>query len=169
MKNKNKKIETEEQKEIKKFIFVILGLVIILVGIYFFTRAFVTKDLFNTSEKTYQEGTINYDIAIVGNMLTRPNKEYYVMAFHSDNADAIYYNALIGKYMQKEKAEKVYYIDLDNALNKKYVAEKEEEKSTSFKTIKDLKLGELTLLKVKEGKVTKYITNIEEIKKELDI
>ncbi len=169
MKMKNKKIETEEQKEIKTFIFVMLGLIIVLIGIYFFTRAFVTKDLFKTNEKNYQEGAVNYDIAIVGNMLTRPNKEYYVIAFNSDTADAIYYNALIGKYMQEEKSSKVYYMDLENELNKKYVAESEEEKSTSFKTIKDLKLGEITLLKVKDGKVTKYITTVEEIKKELDI
>lgn len=169
MKKKDIKIETEEQKEIKKFIFVILGLVIILVGIYFFTRAFVTKDLFNANEKTYQEGTINYNIAIVGNMLTRPDKEYYVLAFNSEDADAIYYNTLIEKYMQKEKSTKVYYVDLENALNKKYVAENEEEKSKSFKSIEDLKLGSMTLLKVKEGKVTKYITSIEDLKKELDI
>lgn len=170
MKKKNMKIETEEQKELKKFIFVILGLVIIIVGIYFFTRAFVTKDLFeDKNEKTYATGTINYDIAIVGNMLNRPNTEYYVMAFGSEEAEGVYYNTLVSKYMQKEKALKVYYLDTENELNKKYVAENEESKSTSFSSIDKLKLGNITLMKIKNGKVTKYITNVDDLKEELGI
>ena len=157
-------------KEIKKFIFVILGLVIIIVGIYFFTRAFVTKDLFkDASEKTYQEGTINYDVAIVGNMLNRPNTEYYVIAFNGEEAEAIYYNTLVNKYMQNEKALKVYYVDTENELNKKYVAENEESKSTSFTSLDKLKLGNITLIKVKNGKVSNYITSVDSIKKEWNI
>lgn len=173
MKEKNRKYETEEQQEIKKFIFVLLGIIIIIVGIYFLTRAFVTKDLFKNTDISlnYETGVIDYDIAIVGNMLSKSQSEYYVMLFGSEETEAIYYNALVTKYMneKKEKALKVYYVDLENHLNKKYIATNEEEKSTSFTSIHELKLGSLTLVKVKNGKVSKFLTTEETIKKEFGI
>lgn len=171
MKKKNgQKYQTEEQMEIKKFLLVLFGLIIIIIGIYFFTRAFVTKDLFKKeSEITYTDGKINYDVVVVGTMLNRNNSEYYVMAFSNEDNDATYYNTLVAKYKSKEKAKQVYYLDLENELNKKYVAQEQEEASNSFKRIQDLKLGKITLLKIKDGKVEKFITNPDEIKKEWNI
>ena len=148
-KNKNMNYATEEQKEIKKFIFVLVGLIIIVIGIYFFTRAFVTKDLFNkTDDKNYTEGTINYEVAIVGNMLSRPAEEYYLLAFDSESTKANYYNALVEKYLNSENSLKVYFIDLTNELNKKYVAE-DKNISQKFENIENLKLGDVTLIRVK--------------------
>lgn len=168
-KNKTQKYVTEEQMEIKKFIFVLLGLLILLVGVYFFTRAFVTKDLHKSTNNdvNYTEGKVSYDVVVVGTMLNRPVSEYYVYAFSNEDTKAIYYNTLVSKYSTNEKALQVYYLDIDNALNKDYVDKSNASKS--FTTINDLKLGELTLMKVKDGKVTKYMTNEEEIKKELGI
>lgn len=167
---KIKKYETEEQLEIKKFVFVLMGLIFIIIGIYFFTRAFVTKDLFkNTDEISYTEGKINYNAIVVGTMLNRPYKEYYVIAYSNEDNEASYYNTIVSKYTQKTKKEKIYYLDTENAMNQKYVAKELEEASKSFTDIKNLKLGNITLLKIKSGKVEKYITNIEDIKKEFDI
>ncbi len=167
---KKEKFETEEQKEIKKFIMVLVGLIIIIIGIYFFTRAFVTKDLFKdkTSEKEYTTGVINYDVAIVGNMLNKPQAEYYVLAYNSENTQSGYYQTIASKYKSNEKALKVYTLDLNNALNKSYVGT-EEDKSTKFTSLEELKFGEVTLMKIKNGKVSKFITNIDNIKKELAV
>jgi len=168
-KNKNVKFETEEQKEVKKFIFVVIGLVVAVVGIYFLTRAFITKDLFDKASDTkYTEGTINYDVAIVGNMLNRPYNEYYVLAFNSESTQANYYNAIVSKYMSNEKSLKVYHIDLNNELNKEYIAT-ENKASKKFESIDKLKLGEVTLIKVENKEVKKFITNIDDIKKELTV
>lgn len=168
-KNKIKKYETEEQKEVKKFIFVLLGLIIMVVGVYFFTRAFVTKDLFDgkSSEVTYTEGVINYDVAIVGNMLNRPYDEYYLIAFDSENTKVNYYNTIVSNYLYNEDSLKIYHIDLANELNKKYIAAEDETITKKFESIDKLKLGEITLIKVESGKVTKFITSIEKIKEEL--
>lgn len=169
-KNKKIKYETEEQKEVKRFIYVLLGLILVVVGIYFFTRIFITKDLLNnkTNEVTYTEGTINYDVAIVGNMLNRPYEEYYLIAFDSEGTKVNYYNTLASMYMSVEKSLKLYHIDLANELNKKYVAT-DENISEKFESIDKLKLGEVTLIKVKNKKVTKFITSIENIEKELAV
>lgn len=169
-KNKLGKIQTEEQAEIKKFIFVLGGLILVIVGIYFFTRVFVTKDLFNknkTNELNYKAGVISDSNIIVGNMLNRPYEEYYIMAFSSKSNLSAYYNAILSKYKNEKEALKTYYIDTENHLNSKYIDN--EQPSTSFESLDKLKLGEITLLKIKKGKVTKLIGNAEEIKKELNI
>lgn len=167
-KNKTQKYVTEEQMEIKKFIFVLLGLLILLLGVYFFTKAFVTKDLHkNTNDVNYTEGKVSYDVVIAGTMLNRPISEYYVYAFSNEDTNSVYYNTLVSNYSKKDKALQVYFLDIDNALNKDYVDKNNASKN--FTTIKELKLGKLTLMKVKDGKVTKYITNEEEIKKEFGI
>lgn len=170
-KNKQVKFETEEQKEIKKFICVLVGLIVIVVGIYFFTRAFITKDLFdnNKNEISYQEGAFNSDIATVGTMLNRPYEEYYLIAFDSDGTKVNYYNTLVSKYMSSKDSLKIYHIDLANELNKKYVAVEDEKITTKFDSISNLKLGEITLVKVKNKKVVKFLTNIEDISKELTV
>ena len=165
-KNKNVKYEIEEQKEVKKFIIVLVALIIIIVGIYFFTKAFVTKDLFENNDIKYTDGIINYDVAIVGNMLNRPYDEYYLIAFDSENTKAVYYNSIVSKYMSNEKKLKIYHIDLNNELNKPYIAT-DDNISKNFESIKKLRLGEVTLIKVKNKKVTSFITNIDEISKEL--
>ena len=167
---KKVKYETEEQKEIKKFILVLVGLIIIVVGIYFFTRAFVTKDLFGKkTEVTYTDGAYSSDRAIVGTMLNRPYEEYYVMAFDSEGTQANYYNTIVSQYMSSKDSLKTYFIDTNNALNQKYVATEDEKITEKFDTIENLKLGEVTLIKVKDKKVTKLITNIEKIKEELTV
>ena len=166
---KMQRIQTEEQLEVKKFLFVLLGLVVILVGVYFFTRAFVTKDLMKKEQEVnYTTGTINYDVVVVGTMLNRSANEYYVMAFSSKDTQTALYNNLISKYTQKESHLKVYYLDTANELNKKYVAT-EGNASTSFTSLDTMKFGTLTLVKVKDGKVTKFLTTEDKIKKELDI
>ncbi len=164
------KYETEEQKEVKKFLVVLLGLVLILIGIYFFTRAFVTKDLSKTNEDTtYQEGKINYSVAIVGTMLSRSSKEYYVFAFKESDSKKADYQKYMLNYRNQAKSLPIYTVDLDNELNKSYVAGEEETPSKSFEGLENLKFGRITVLKIKNGKVEKFITKEKEIKKELNL
>ncbi len=166
-KNNNIKYETEESKEVKKFILVVISLVAIIVLIYFFTKIFVTKDLVKGHEVSYQDGVINYDNLIVGNMLSKNDKEYYVIAFDSTSNDSAYYHTLISAYKNKDKALNIYSIDLSNELNKKYIDVNKP--NLEFTSLDNLKLGEVTLFKVKVGKVSIYLTNVEDIKKELAI
>lgn len=165
---KNLKFQTEEQKEITRFVIVLVGLIVIVIGIYFFTRAFVTKDLFDNNEGTdYTPGVIDNTAAIVGNMLSRPENEYYVAIFDFENYEISYYNSIISKYVNSKDALKFYYVDLGNELNSKYIATDEDVVSKNFKNLESLKLGDITIIKIKKGKVTKFLTTEEDIRKEL--
>lgn len=173
-KTKNKvTYKTEEQQEIMKFIILIVIIAVCVGGIYLFTKKFVTKDI-NKNENATEEvvtGAINYNVTIIGSLLDRPYSEYYVMAYNSKDVVSMKYQAIYSAYMSKEEKDltKLYYVDLSNIMNEQYVASKDQETNPNAEKIEELKLGEFTLMKIKKGKIVKYIEDIEEIKKELKI
>ena len=161
---KNQKYYTEEQKEIQKFIIIIIVLVLLIGAIYFLTDKFVEQG--NSNNIT--TGEINYDKATIGTLLNRPYDEYYAIIYSSDSTEASYYNSIKTNYSSKDGGLKIYYIDLDNELNQKYYNVNNDNKSNpSAKSIDEINLGDVTLIKVKNGEIVSYIEDIEQIKTEL--
>ena len=161
---KNQKYYTEEQKEIQKFIIIIIVLVLLIGAIYFLTDKFVEQG--NSNNIT--TGEINYDKATIGTVLNRPYDEYYAIIYSSDSTEASYYNSIKTNYSSKDGGLKIYYIDLDNELNQKYYNVNNDNKSNpSAKSIDEINLGDVTLIKVKNGEIVSYIEDIEQIKTEL--
>ena len=161
---------TEEQKEVKNLIIIILIVVALLGLVYLFSRAFISKDLFNkkkddtTSSEKAKDVDFNYTKIIVGELLNRPYNEYYVFAFDSEDDMAFDYTNMINSYGTNKT--KMFQLDLNDGLNKKYKAEESNPTATE---IKDLKFGEVTLIKVKNGKIAKYIEGKDAIRSELNI
>ena len=161
---------TSEQDEMIKFLIVILVVLLCVGGIYLFTRAFITKDLFkdnaNNSE-VVQEGKVNYDVAIMGQLLNRPYKEYYAVIYDSTGDYSADMYSLVYSYSNKKNHKHIYTIDLSNELNKKYYdVENVNKKATK---VEDIKVGDITLIKVKNGKIEKYIVDYTKMEKELGI
>lgn len=168
-KNKVKKVNntyhSEEQTEIFRFIIILVVLILLVIVVYFFTRAFVTKDLFNKDEEKVTAGAINYNVATIGTMLNRPESEYFVMIYNSENENASYYNSVVSKYKQNEKPLPVYFIDLNNELNKKYYDKDHSNLNTG--NLDNFRVSDVALLRVKNSKVIKALEKEEEIAKEL--
>ena len=165
---KKEKLRTAEQEEMFRFICVIFVVIIICAGVYLLTRAFVTKDLFkkDASEEVVA-GKINYDVAIVGEILNRPYDEYYVFVFDKSSNSANEMSAIIYSYKSKEKHLHTYTVELSNPLNSKYYDKENENLNPT--SAEDFRFGDTTLIKVKDGKIEKYINDIEKIRKELDV
>lgn len=163
--------KTEEQKEITRLIIIIVVVAILVLGAYFLTRAFVTKDLFThktNAEEVVQPGTVSYDVAIVGTMLNRPESEYYVVIYDTNNVDyAPEMLNTITSYKSKKNHLQVYTVDLSNNFNVSFYDA--ENVNLEAENVADMRFGDLTLLKVKNGKITKSITDLTKIKKELDV
>ena len=161
---------TSEQDEMIKFVIVILVVLLCVGGIYLFTRAFVTKDLFkedtNTSEVS-QSGTVNYDVAIMGQLLNRPYKQYYAVIYDSTGDYAYDMQSLVNNYTKLKEHKHVYTIDLANELNKAYYDA--ENVNTKAKKVSEMKVGDITLIKVKNGKIEKYIVDYAKMEKELGL
>lgn len=170
---KKEKYHTEEEMEMTQFIKILVVLVILVLGVYFFTRIFVTKDLFgkDDSSSVTTKGEYNYNATLIGNMFNRPEKDYYVMIYDTENINAVYYSGLISNYSNgtnKDKALPIYFADLNNGLNKKYVTEDKNLVNVNTTDFDKFKVGELALIKVSNGKIAKSLTNEDEIAKELD-
>ena len=158
------KQNSEVENEVYRFIKILIGLIIVIFGIYFFTNKVVNKPY--DIKKDSQKGEVSTHNIIAGSLLNRPYKEYYVMAFNSKSKDAIVYETYINTYESKDKSLNVYILDLDNSLNKKYVNEKSNPKAAK---IEDLQIKGPTLMKVNDGKIEKYLEDKDSIKKELGL
>ena len=101
-------------------------------------------------------------------LLNRPEKEYYVLIYDKEDSDAVLYSSTMNSYSSKKDGLKIYYCDLGNKLNREYYNINNDNKSNpNAKSIKELDLGDLTLIKVEKGKITKYIEKYDSIKNEL--
>lgn len=161
-------VQTTEQIELKNFILVILVVVICVAGLYLVTRAFITKDLFPKDEEpTIVAGEVNYDVAIMGQLLNRPYKEYYVAIFDSNGDHFVDMSSLVSAYNELANHKHIYTIDLSNKLNDGYYSPEEE--NVKAKSLSEIKLGDITLIKVKDGKINKYINDYDKMRKELGV
>ena len=156
--------KTSEQKEMGNFLIVIVVVLVCVAGIYFLTRAFVTKDLFkkDTPRTTVvTPGEINYSAAIFGTMLNRPDKEYYVVIYDTTSDYATDMSTLVSGYLSGSSHLPVYVIDLNNKTmngdGKYYDPNNISENPTS---LEDLVVGDRTVIKVKDNKIDKFIPDV---------
>ena len=156
---------SDDENILKKFIITTIIIVILIGVIYGFT------ELFNKNkevEETKKSANINYDKVSVGTILNRPYDEYYVLAYSKEDKDAVVYSAILDKYMYKKEEKdyvKIYYCDLGNKLNKEYYNKNNDNISNKdAKKTEDFDFGDLTLLKIENNKITKYIEDVNQIK-----
>ena len=162
-------MQNEETKTMKQFLITLIIVIIGVVGIYLLTKYVVKKDnATNNSSTTEEKSYIDPNTAIVGTMLNKSSDAYYVIIYDKTKDNATTYYSLVSTYKAKDKALKVYTVDLSNSLNKKYIAtdNKTNPKATN---LEDLKFGEVTLLKVKNNKITEAYEATDAIKKALDV
>lgn len=158
---------TDEQREVIRFVLIIVIIIIFVLGVYGISKLLI-KDKEEVMTNKVTPGAINYDLVSVGTMFNRPIDEYYVIIYDSSKNESIYYSGLINKYTEENKALKVYLCDLDNKLNQKYYVG-EGKSNPKAKDINDLALGDFTLVKIKNGKIVKYIETVEGLQKEWNI
>ena len=159
----NKNVNTDDEKLVVKFIVVLIIISLIAVGFYFISRNIVKNRDDNIVESNV---TISYDKVNVGMIFNRPYDEYFVMVYDSSDNDAMIYSSLISKYSQKEDSLKIYYCDLSNKLNKEFVSS-DGTTNSNAKSVSEFKFGQVTLIKVRNGKIVSYIENIDTIKSAL--
>ena len=162
-------MQNEETKTMKQFLITLIIVIIGVVGIYLLTKYVVKKDnATNNSSTTEEKSYIDPNTSIVGTMLNKSSDAYYVIIYDKTKDNATTYYSLVSTYKAKDKALKVYTVDLSNSLNKKYIAtdNKTNPKATN---LEDLKFGEVTLLKVKNNKITEAYETTDAIKKALDV
>mgnify|MGYP003290981159 CR=1 FL=1 len=159
---------SEDENVIKKLIIISVVIAIIIAIIYGVTELLKKDEIINDP---IVAGSINYDKVSVGTILNRPYEEYYVLVYDVEDNNAVLYSTILSKYAQnseKDSKLKIFYCDLGNSLNNKfYNVGGDNVSNKEPKSVEDFDFSDLTLLKIKNGKITKYIETLDEVKKEL--
>ena len=158
-KKEEKKVEIHnEEYSIKSMAKIIIIISVVFCLFYFITTLIVKPVETNESEITLSENEI-----LVSQLLSRKDDEYFVLAhkqsLYKNSGYMDVYNLYIKEYLQKEEILPFYYINLDNALNKKHFSE--EMNITS--DVAELKLNNEVLFKIKDGQIEKTYEGKEKI------
>jgi len=163
--NYTKKEQNIEDYSIKNFIKILSFLVIIFLGFYFVTTIFIDEE-YKNENKNQEDVVVDSSKIILGQLLTREEQEYYVIATKPSLYKTSYiqiYNKYINSYKQKENSIKFYYIDLDNALNNEYLSDE----LNITNEISKLKLNDEVLFKINNGQIEKTYVGKEKILEKL--
>lgn len=157
----------DEENSIKRFMIIVGVMLLVLLGIYIIT------DKVKNKEEEPKAVEINYDIMNIGGLLNGSYDNYYVLIYNSKSSTSGIYKSILDNYEESSYEtdhKKMYYIDLDNKLNSSYYNVNDDDKSNpDAKSIKELDLGDLTLIEVKNKKIVNYIEDFNKILKELNI
>lgn len=158
----------EEDKAVRNFIIIFIIVILLVVGLYFLT-VFINKDNDPKAEETNtsEEVKIDNSKVIVGTMLQKSDKDYYVILYKSDDEKANEYASLESKYKANKDSLPVYTVDLSDGMNSKYYDK--EHVNLTASDINDLRFGDITVLEVKDGKIYKSFNSVDKIKKEWKI
>ena len=154
---KSSKSVSEDVLKIRSLIIILVIVVAISAGLFFLTDKMIERET-NKDEETV-EVEFDYDVATVGTMFNRPEKEYYVLLYSTEkNGNDL--NSVLAKYRSGDNYIKTYFIDLDLKVNNSVLGDKVEKEPSNSK---EVKVKGATLYKLVEGKVTECITGIEKI------
>ena len=151
------KYANEDTNEIKKFIFILVGVAVIAVLLYFVTAKYLVKDNFQEEENTPATEEISYTSVKVGTLFNRPYDEYYVLCYDKSSETSPYYTVLATLYTGDTK---LYIMDLSLDVNKQYVGTTGNDKATKPS---ELSIVNPTLMLIKDGKISKYYEGEEKI------
>lgn len=142
-----------ELKKLSTIFTIIVG----IVCLFYIITVFVTK---GESGLEYQSddkiSTISY-VDILASDIFSKDGTYYVLVKDNEDQYISLYDTYISAYEADEDALNIYYVDLNDALNKKY---KSDESNLSKD---DLKFNGTTLLKISNGNIDSTYSDSESI------
>lgn len=141
----------------KNMIIILLVIIALFALTYLLTGIFATKDIkwFSKNEKKDEEKTENIQNKILGiDSLKQVESEYYVYFYNPDKED----NSVTSVINSLEAS--VYRVDLSDGFNSNFIGNS----SGIVADIKDLKVENPTVIKVKDGVIEEFYGSKEEIK-----
>lgn len=163
MKNKNKKVIernlNNNEKELSTIIKITVGVVLVFIVVYLLFAIF-TGEIKLTKDKS-TEPTIQYSEILAETTFKQNKEDYFVLYydFSKDNASLLETIAVV---IGNEAT--TYKVDLNKKFNGNYIIEDDKSINKTPNNIDELKVKNPTLIRIKKGKIVKFITGIEDIK-----
>lgn len=157
---KNKTVERTAKDEAKSFAGTLIGVLVFLGVCYLGVLGMQALGVFDKGYIAPDKGEteISHEFISIGTVFNRDLDTYYVLFdnYESDYTKDAYINYLV----DYELKDKVYKVDMNDLNNSKY---KSDEANTKAQKVEDLKINDITLIKISKGKNVKYITGSEKI------
>ena len=157
---KNKVVERTAKDEAKSFAYILIGVLVFLGICYLGVIGMQKLGVFDKGYVAPNKGEteISHEFISIGTVFNRELDTYYVLF---DNYETDYTkDAYINYLVDYELKEKVYKVDMNDLNNSQY---KSEEANSKAQKVEDLKINDITLVKIVKGKNVKYITGRENI------
>ena len=154
---KQKRVLNEDITLVKNIGILLVLVVGICLGIYYFTDSMIKKE--NKNSETKEEVKIDYDIATIGTMFNRVENNYYVILYSKEN-DGNELDSVLATYRSSDNYIKTYFIDLDKKINSYVLGDNLVEKPSNSN---EVKVKEATLYKISNGKVVKCYSGVDNI------
>ena len=163
-KKKINNINSEFDFNIKRYAFVVFGVVIFICAFYFLTIYIVSKNKTDSNSNNTEETTetVSYTNIMVGRSFSISDGDYYVIYYDkSDENINSECSSIVSSYNSKEDNIDIYTVDMSNGLNKKYSGD---ESNTNPASASEIIINGPTLIKFSGGSVAEYIEGIDGIK-----
>lgn len=135
-----------DDKSLKKYIKIII-VVLLIVGIFYLLSAtLITKELGNTKKDTTTENKVDNTI-LAKNSLRQTDETYYVYYYDFNNKITNIENNI------SKLDDKVYRVNTSDALNSNFVSETS---NPAAKSLEELKVKAPTLIKVENETIIEY-------------
>ena len=161
---KRKKFVNDDYKMAVSFVIVLVIVLVCIGGLFILNGKFVSKDILQ-DKTTTTTTTPSYDdtVILVNRILSVNSSKYYVMVYDfEDEVHSVLYSSLVSSYAGSDI--KLYSTNIGIALNKKYY-NKEKSEKLNVKSYKEFNFTRPVLLEINKNKVSKTITDKDEIHK----
>ena len=159
---RNKRSHSMNEADGFKNFFIVLASVLVFIGIVYLGVLGLEKlGVFEAGyTKPSKEATeISTEYIMIGTVFNRPEKDYIVIFDDYSKNINPYVNSLAENYKLR-----AYKVDMSKSENSKYKSDKE---NTNVKKDSDLKINDVTMIRITNGKVSKYIVGADKIEEYL--
>lgn len=161
---RKQKVEVTTKDQAKSIIFTFVGVVLFL-GLFYLGMLGLEK--LGLFQKGYtapnaKEIEVSTEYITIGNVFNKSNQVYYVLFDNYENnfTSDSYVNALVDNI----SGTNVYKVDMSRPENAKFSSQKENKNATKSE---ELAINGVTLIKIKNGKIVKYVSGNENIEEYL--
>ncbi len=147
--------------EMSKLIILIL-VVALVFALFYVITLFVTKKDTDLPKKTDddEEVVIQYQNILAGNIFSQKDDEYYVLVYFKNDNNVDLYKSYLSYYKSSvEDAIPYYYVDMADAFNSSFIADK----SNLVSDINDLKFSQTAFLRIRDNNIISTYEGNEQI------
>ena len=128
---------------------------------YLVAKLILLNLIFEEYSNSITEKKFSYEKIMIGNVFNRDEKNYLVLF---DNYKNYKVNSYINNLI-KNSDETVYKVDMSLSENASHISDESNKNATSSE---ELRINDVTLIKISKGKIVKYLTGSEEIESYLE-